>query len=130
MDNNKKKKINLWGYYKKQITWSDPLVTFSLDSIEFHENVRWTLEKLKNEKPAPGMSHDWNAATSALEMYMPEFTKAYKKFRKRMTEKNAQAFSDAFDEINSALQMAKNAMFNNMLREHWNEVQDELRAKE
>ena len=127
---DKKKKINLWGYYKKQLTWTDPLVTFSLDSIEFHENVRWTLEKLKNEKPTPGMSHDWNAAICALEMHMPEFTKAYKKFRKRMTEKNAQAFSDAFAEINPALQMAKNAMFNNMLREHWNEVQDELRAKE
>ena len=127
---NKKKKIDMWAFYKKNVRHNDPLITFSLDSIEFHENIRWTLEKLKNEKPTPGTSHDWNAAISALEMYMPEFTKAYKKFRKRMTEKNAQAFSDAFDEINPALQMAKNAMFNSMLRKHWNEVQDDLRAKE
>ena len=121
--------MNMWAYYQKHVR-NDALGCFALDAIEFHENVKWVMEKLEKEKPTPGTSHDWNGAIDALKQDYPKFKKAYLAFRKSVNEKNAQKFSDAFDEIYPSFRMANDSMFCSMLRGHWNKVKDELKEKE
>lgn len=82
--------MTMWEYYKKEIKLSNPLDAFYKDSMEFRESVVYTYDILNRKKAANGAKHDWNAALSAMSMAMDDFDKAFFRFMRKKTEKNAE----------------------------------------
>lgn len=112
--------MTMWEYYKAEIRHSDPLDAFYKDAMELRESVVYTYDILNRKTPAAGTVHDWNAARSAMSMAMDDLDKAFFKFMKRKTEKNAELFDKAWTAMNKPLQMARNAIFASNCRQHWN----------
>lgn len=112
--------MTMWEYYKAEIKHSDPLDAFYKDAMELRESVIYTYDILNRKTPATGTVHDWNAARSAISMEIDDFDKAFFKFMKRKTEKNAELFDKAWTAMNKPLQMARNAIFASNCRQHWN----------
>lgn len=112
--------MTMWEYYKAEIRHSDPLDAFYNDAMELRESVVYTYDILNRKTPAAGTVHDWNAARSAMSMAMDDLDKAFFKFMKRKTEKNAELFDKAWMAMNKPLQMARNAIFASNCRHDWN----------
>ena len=112
--------MTMWEYYKANIRHSDPLDAFYKDAMELRESVIYTYDILNRKTPAPGTVHDWNAARSAMSMAIDDLDKAFFKFMKKKTEKNAELFDKAWTAMSKPLQMARNAIFNSNCRQHWN----------
>ena len=112
--------MTMWEYYKDKIKHKDPLDAFYNDAMEFRESVVYTYDILNRKTPVAGTVHAWNAARSAMSMEMDDFDKAFFKFMKKKTEKNAELFDKAWMAMIKPLQMARNAIFASKCRRHWN----------
>ena len=112
--------MTMWEYYKAKIKHTSPLDAFYNDSMELRESVVYAYDILNRKTPAYGTSHDWNAAKSAMSMVMDDFDKAFFKFMKKKTEKNAEAFDEMWCKMNKPLQMARNAIFCSNCKHDWN----------
>ena len=110
----------MWEYYKDKLKHQSPLDAFYNDAMELRESVVYAYDILNRKTPAYGTSHDWNAARTAMSMVMDDLDKAFFKFMKKKTEKNAEIFDKAWMAMNKPLQMARNAIFASNCRQHWN----------
>ena len=112
--------MTMWEYYKAKIRRKDPLDAFYNDAMELRESVVYAYDILNRKNAAKGTTHDWNAALSAMSMVMDDFDKAFFKFMKKKTEKNAEAFDQMWCKMNKPLQMARNAIFCSNCKHDWN----------
>lgn len=126
-------KIDLWGYYKRTVRGGTDekraLDIFWKDCVEHREVMRYIYDILNRKKPTCGSAHDWNAALSAMSSDMDSFEKAFWKFYNRKTVRNAELFSEAYDEIYPSFRMAREAIFNSEFNGHWNKVKDEVKRE-
>lgn len=120
MTKGEKDDMTMWEYYKENIRGSRPLDAFYKDSMEFRESVVYTYDILNRKKAANGAKHDWNAALSAMSMVMDDFDKAFFRFMRKKTEKNAEKFAEMWSEMNHPLIMARNVIFRSNLMRNWN----------
>ena len=112
--------MTMWEYYKQQIKHKDPLDAFYNDAMEQREAVVYAYDILNRQKPTPGTVHNWNAARSAMSMTMDAFEKAFFRFMRKKTAKNAEAFGAEWEQMNKPLAMARNAIFDSNVRKNWN----------
>lgn len=112
--------MTMWEYYQQKIKHKDPLDVFYNDAMEQREAVVYAYDILNRKTPTTGTVHNWNAAKSAMSMAMDDFEKAFFRFMREKTAKNAEAFSTEWERMNKPLQMARNAIFESNCRQHWN----------
>lgn len=110
----------MWEYYQEKIKHKDPLDAFYNDAMEQREAVVYAYDILNRKTPTPGTVHNWNAAKSAMSMSMDDFEKAFFRFMREKTAKNAEAFSVEWERMNKPLAMARNAIFESNCRQNWN----------
>ena len=112
--------MTMWEYYRREIRSKDPIDAFYIDAMEFRQSVVYVYDILNRKTPVSGTIHNWNAARTAMSIEMDDFEKAFFRFMRRKTERNAEAFGLMWTRIDKPLQMARNAIFCSECRRNWN----------
>ena len=131
MLNKLKPKKSFFDVYLKVFNGdkTNALRAWRLDAVQGFESINWIYNRLRNEKPERGTSHEWNVSQSLMADYMPELKRKLKKFISDPTEENARNYDKALADIMPYYKRGVLAINGSEAKTHWLTVREQ-RLKE